>query len=86
MLTLLGRVIDLPGLTRFDYVDERGERSPTGQRRDERFHVALRVGAWRVDLSIWLHDAHANVTAYHRDLAASLTDEQRRILRISAGP
>jgi hypothetical protein len=83
VLSLLGRAVDLPDLTRFDYVDERGERSPTGEPRDERFHVALRVGEWRVDLSIWLNDAHANVTAYHRELAASLTDEQRlRILRI----
>ncbi|MEV4517493.1 hypothetical protein AB0K00_52120 [Dactylosporangium sp. NPDC049525] len=83
VLALLDRVVDLPDLTGFDYVDERGDRSPTGQRRDERFHVALRVGAWRVDLSIWLHDDHADVTAYHRGLAASLTGEQRlRILRI----
>lgn len=83
VLALLGRAVDLPDLTGFDYADERGERSPTGERRDERFHVALRAGQWRVDLSIWLHDAHAGVTAYHRELAASLTDEQRlTILRI----
>jgi hypothetical protein len=83
VLAVLGRAVDLDDLTGFDYADERGERSPTGERRDERFHVALRVGEWRVDLSIWLHDAHANVTAYHRELAASLTEEQRlRILRI----
>jgi hypothetical protein len=83
VLALLGRAVDLPGLTRFDYADERGVRSPTGARRDERFHVALRVGTWRVDLSIWLNDAHTNVTAYHRKLAASLTAEQRlTILRI----
>ncbi len=83
VLALLGRAVDLPGATGFDYRDERGPRSPTGERRDERFHVALRVGEWRVDLSIWLYDHHAAVTAYHRDLAASLTDEQRlTILRI----
>ena len=83
VLALLGRAVELPGLTRFDYADERGERSPTGERRDERFHVALQVGEWRVDLSIWLNDAHAHVTAYHQGLAATLTEEQRlRILRI----
>nr|MDT0657815.1 hypothetical protein [Micromonospora sp. DSM 115978] len=82
-LTLLGRAVDLPDLTRFDYVDERGERSPSGDRRDERFHLKLRVGQWRVDLSIWLNDAHEHVTAYHRKLATSLTDDQRlTILRI----
>jgi hypothetical protein len=83
VLSLLGRVVELPGLTRFTCVDERGDRSPTGERRDERFHVPLQVGDWRVDLSIWLHDDHANVTAYHRELAASLTAAQRlTILRI----
>lgn len=83
VLALLGRAVELPGLTGFEYRDERGPRSPTGERRDERFHLALRVGEWRVDLSIWLYDDHAAVTAYHRDLAASLTDEQRlTILRI----
>ena len=83
VLALLGRVVDMPGLTAFACTDERGERSPTGERRDERFHVALRAGEWQVDLSVWLHDDHANVTAYHRHLAASLTDEQRlTILRI----
>ena len=82
-LALLGRAVDLPGLTGFDYADERGQRSPTGERRDERFHVTLRVDGWRVDLSIWLHDPHTNVTDYHRHLAVSLTEEQRlTILRI----
>jgi hypothetical protein len=83
VLTLLGRAVDVPGVTGFDYTDERGERSPTGERRDERYHVTLRLGEWHIDLSIWLYDDHANVTAYHRDLAAALTGEQRMsILRI----
>ncbi|MGK5681692.1 hypothetical protein [Actinoplanes sp. URMC 104] len=83
VLALLGRAVDLPGLTGFDCADERGERSPTGERRDERFHVTLRAGGWRVDLSIWLHDPHDTVTAYHRRLAATLTEQQRlTILRI----
>jgi hypothetical protein len=83
VLALLGRAVDLPGVTGFTCADERGERSPTGERRDERFHVTLRLGEWRVDLSIWRYDDHAHVTAYHRDLAACLTAEQRlTILRI----
>src|SRR5688500_11687039 len=41
VLALLGRAVELPGLTGFDYADERGPRSPTGERRDERHHVTL---------------------------------------------
>ena len=80
VLRLLGRAVELPGLTSFACADERGDRSPTCEQRDERFHLPLRVGEWRVDLSIWLYDDHANVTAYHRDLAASLTAAQRLII------
>jgi hypothetical protein len=83
VVALLGRAVEMPGVAGFDYADERGARSPTGERRDERYHVALRLDEWRVDLSIWLHDDHANVTAYHRELAVTLTDAQRlTILRI----
>ena len=67
--------------------DERGPRSPTGQVRDERYHVPvtlLRGGAsWRTDLTLWLHDPHANVTAWHEALRHLITAEQRRaVLRI----
>jgi hypothetical protein len=83
VLSLLGRVVDIPGVTGFDYVDERGPRSPTGEKRDERYHVMIRLDDWRVDLSVWLHDDHANVTQFHRDLAARISDDQRRtVLRI----
>jgi hypothetical protein len=83
VLTLLHRAVEVPGVTGFHYTDERGERSPTGERRDERYHVAIRLGEWRIDLSIWLYDDHATVTDFHRHLAASLTDEQRlAILRV----
>jgi hypothetical protein len=83
VVALLGRAVDLTGLTGFEYVDERGERSPTGEQRDERYHVALALGAWRIDLSIWLYDDHRNVTDWHHDLRTKLTAEQRRaILRI----
>ena len=73
VVTLLGRAVTIPGLTGFDYRDERGDRSPSGKPRDERHHVVLRVGQWRVDLSIWLHDDHADVSEWHRDLAGRLT-------------
>ena len=54
---------------------------------DERYHVtiALRRGSatWQIDLSVWLHDPHANVTAWHEALRDSITDEQRdAVLRI----
>ncbi len=40
-------------------------------------------GAWRIDLSVWVHDAHANLTHWHEELRARLTGEQRAaILRI----
>ena len=83
VVALLGRAVSLPGLTGFDYRDERGDRSPTGERRDERYHVNVRLGEWRIDLSIWLYDDHINVTEWHRELAARITEEERlAVLRI----
>jgi hypothetical protein len=80
VLTLLGRAVEIPGVTAFAYADERGHRSPTGESRDERFHVTLTAGEWEVDLSIWLNDDHANVTEWHRALADRLTDEERQAI------
>jgi hypothetical protein len=84
VLAGLTRLVVLPGIVGFEYVDERGNRSPTGQSRDERFHVAVtyfRSGeSWRLDLTFWLHDAHENVTAWHRNLRDSLTAEQREAI------
>ena len=77
VLDLLGHVVRIPGVTAFHYTDEREARSPTGERRDERFHVAITLGEWRVDLSIWLYDDHASVTRFHTELAGRLTPEQR---------
>ena len=87
VLRLLQRIVEVPGVVGFDYRDERGPRSPTGQVRDERYHVPvtlLRGGAsWRIDLTLWLHDPHANVTAWHEALRNRITAEQRRaVLRI----
>src|SRR5690349_1923523 len=41
VLDLLRRFVDRPDVTGFDYRDERGERSPTGTVRDERYHVVV---------------------------------------------
>lgn len=59
---------------------ERGARSPTGARRDERHHIAMALDDWRVDLSIWLYDDHAHVTAFHEALRERLTPAQRRTI------
>ncbi|WP_238009949.1 hypothetical protein KZZ52_34955 [Dactylosporangium sp. AC04546] len=87
VLRLLQRLVDRPGVVGFDYRDERGERSPTGTARDDRYHVVVAVARgdreWRVDLTLWLNDPHANVTAWHESLRATITAEQRAaILRI----
>ena len=87
VLRMLERVVEIPGVVGFDYRDERGPRSPTGEVRDERYHVPVTLlrgdTAWRIDLTLWLHDAHLNVTAWHEDLRARITPEQRRaVLRI----
>lgn len=80
VVELLGRAMTIPGLTGFDYRDERGDRSPTGQARDERFRVVLTVGDWRVDLSIWLNHDHADSNQWHRELADRLTGEERQAI------
>ncbi|MEU4420338.1 hypothetical protein AB0F81_06900 [Actinoplanes sp. NPDC024001] len=80
VVALLGRALTIPGVTGFAYADERGSRSPTGEKRDERYHVTLTLDEWRVDLSIWLYDDHANVSEWHRELAGRLTDEERQAI------
>ncbi|WP_052720284.1 MULTISPECIES: hypothetical protein [Actinoplanes] len=80
VVALLGRAVGIPGLTGFAYSDERGERSPTGKERDERHHITLTVGEWRVDVSVWLHDDHAAAGAWHRELAGRLTEEERQAI------
>ena len=38
---------------------------------------------WQVDVTLWLHDLHANVTRWHEDLRERITAEQRiAVLRI----
>ena len=87
VLHLISRVMELPGVVGFDYRDERADRSPTGLVKEERYHVPFqlvrRVGSWRLDLSLWLHDRHQNITVWHEALRDSITDEQRAaVLRI----
>jgi hypothetical protein len=80
-MQLMSRIVRFPGLIGFMFRDERAERSPTGEVRDERYHVPLLIdradGMWCLDLSLWLHDPHQNVTAWHEWLRDCITDEQR---------
>jgi hypothetical protein len=87
VLQLISRIMELPGVVGFDYRDERAERSSTGLVKEERYHVPILLdrgaGLWCLDLSLWLHDLHENVTAWHRELRSKITDEQRTaVLRI----
>jgi hypothetical protein len=87
VLELLKRVVELPGFVGFSYRDERGERCPTGEARDERYHVPFDLdagqGRWRIDLSVWLRDLHGHVADWHVRLRDTITDEQRlAVLRI----
>jgi hypothetical protein len=55
--------------------------------KEERYHVPFLLergaGVWRLDLTLWLHDVHDNVTAWHRALRNAITSEQRAaVLRI----
>ena len=87
VLRLLHRIVGLPVVTSLEYHDERGPRCPTGQMRDERYHVPFTVDragqTWRIDLTLWLHDAHLNVTRWHEELRETITAGQRSaVLRI----
>jgi hypothetical protein len=71
-----------PGLTRLNYRNEAGERSPTGQAADQRFYFVTYVETaagheWKIDLSLWLSDAPRPHLAQLADLRRRLTDETR---------
>jgi hypothetical protein len=72
VMGLLARLVRRAGITGLEYRDERGPRCVTGQVRDERYHVTLTVeradGCWQIDLTLWLHDLHRNVTRWHEQL------------------
>jgi len=87
VMRLLQRVVGRGGVTSLEYHDERGPRSPTGRVRDERYHVPFTVERaghrWRIDLTLWLYDAHLNVTLWHQELRERITPDQRAaVLRI----
>ena len=87
VMGLLARIVSRGQVTGLEYRDERGPRCATGQVRDERYHVTLTVEragrCWQIDLTLWLHDLHRNVTRWHEDLRERITAEQRcAVLRI----
>jgi hypothetical protein len=87
VMRLAGRIVGLAGVTGLEYRDERGPRCATGQLRDERYHLPVtldRFGhTWLIDLTLWLHDPHHNVTQWHEELRDRITAGQRRaVLRI----
>lgn len=86
VLGLLARIVVRPGVTGLEYHDERGPRCVTSQVRDERYHVTVTVehaGRWQIDLTLWLHDLHENVTRWHEELRERITAEERiAVLRI----
>jgi hypothetical protein len=80
VMGLLARIVPQAGVSALDYRDERGPRCVTGQLRDERYHVTLTVehaARWQIDLTLWLHDLHRNVTRWHDELRERITAEQR---------
>jgi hypothetical protein len=87
VLRLLQRIVGQQVVTSLQYHDERGPRCPTGRDRDERYHVPFTVlrasQTWRIDLTLWLHDAHLDVTRWHEELGETITAGQRSaVLRI----
>jgi hypothetical protein len=86
VMGLLARIVQRTAVTGLEYRDERGLRCVTGQLRDERYHVTLTVehaGRWQIDLTLWLHDLHQNVTRWHEELRERITAEQRiAVLRL----
>jgi hypothetical protein len=87
VLALAQRIVGQVAVTSLEYHDERGPRCPTAQVRDERYHVPFTVEragqSWRIDLTLWLHDAHLNVTRWHEELRERITPGQRSaVLRI----
>jgi hypothetical protein len=87
VLHLISRVMELPAVVGFDYRDERADRSTTGLAKEERYHVRFLIDrggkVWQLDLTLWLHDLHQNVTAWHEALRNKINDNQRAaVLRI----
>ncbi|MEV6346123.1 hypothetical protein [Actinoplanes sp. NPDC051851] len=75
VVVLLGTAIKIKGMTAFSYADERDEKEA-----EQRYHLRLTVGEWRVDLSIWLNDDHTGAVEWHEALAERLTGEEREAI------
>jgi len=75
VLQLVTQIVSRTGATTLEYHDKRGPRCLTGQARDERYHVPMTVGGaehcWRIDLTLWLHDPHVNVTNWQQSCASA---------------
>ena len=71
-----------PRVTRLDYRNETGARSPTGMPVDQRLYVVLHYQTepgteWKIDLSLWTSGAPRPHLAELADLQQRLTDETR---------
>ena len=71
-----------PQVTRLDYRNQIGERSPTGDPVDQRLYVVLRYESepgteWKIDLSLWTVEAPSGPGELLADLHRRLTDETR---------
>jgi hypothetical protein len=81
VMGLLQRIARRAGVTGLEYCDERGPRCVSGQVRDERYHVTLTVEhagrCWQIDLTLWLHDLHQNVTRWHEEMLLYDLDAER---------
>jgi len=71
-----------PRVTRLEYRNETGVRSPTGRAGDQRLYVVLHYESapgteWKIDLSLWTSDAPRSHLAELADLQQRLTDETR---------
>ena len=89
MLGLLTRIVAQAGVTALEYRDERGPRCVTGQ--GSAMSATTCPLPWtqagplpgEIDLTLWLHDPHLNVTRWHEELRERITAEQRSaVLRI----
>ena len=71
-----------PQVSRLDYRNQTGERSPTEDPADQRLYVVLHYESepgteWKIDLSLWTVEAPAGPGALLADLQRRLTDETR---------
>lgn len=78
----LGVLADRCDLVAADVRDERGDRRPTPRLTDERFYAVLEVGAWKVDLTFWIHVVERPHVAEALRLQQISAEEREAILRM----